>query len=61
MKRKSETPSKRIGSGGRSPKLNNLISGGKKWSFEKTSKGEHVTHYDGPKGFNVTAPIIETV
>ncbi|MGZ7160616.1 MAG: hypothetical protein ACXVHR_09085 [Methanobacterium sp.] len=48
--------SKKIASEGRATKLNNLIRGGKKWDIERTIAGQHVTHYDGPKGFNVNTP-----
>lgn len=53
MDRKNKTPSKNFSIKGRSPKLNNLVRGGKKWSLEKKISGHHITHYDGPKGYNV--------
>ena len=61
MNRNSKTPSKNLASESRSQKLKNLIGGGKKWSFEKTLAGQHITHYDGVKGYNATAPILPTV
>jgi hypothetical protein len=56
MKGLSFNVSKNLGLEARSRNHQNLVRGGKKWNIEKTKVGEHITHYDGPKGFNVALP-----
>lgn len=56
MKGLSSNLSKNLGVEARSRNLQNLVRGGKKWNIEKTKHGEHITHYDGPKGFNANLP-----
>ena len=54
---KKKTLPKKIASGGRTGKPENLIKGGKRWSMEKKIIGHHITHFDGEKGFNVTPEV----
>lgn len=61
MSKKSKTPTKNLAPEGKSSRTRHLIGGGKRWSLEKKVAGQHITHYDGPKGFNVNAPNISKV